>query len=282
MCAEPIVILSDVHLPRRGWRKRFERLRPLWSGSSTVVFNGDTLNLRPEPGRPDDMEVPQYIARTCEAEGVRAVIIAGNSDFGLGPPHHLLLADGKVLVTHGHAIFRELSPWWSKSRQVQAAREAVLEQMPPSKRSTLEAQFESAQRALREVWSAEESHIAAYFGRCLGNVITGWFRPWLIGRLLRAWRIAPKMASEFVQRYLPEGRFVIFGHTHRAGVWSTEGRIVINTGSLVGPGRATIVRIHGGQIVVRRIARRRGRYLPGRVVARFRLTGDGDRPAPPT
>ena len=81
---------------------------------------------------------------------------------------------------------------------------------------------------------------------------------------------APHAAIAATHR--PAARFMLIGHTHRPGVWTTpSGLTVINTGSLSRPFGALAVDLNPTQLTVRRIVARAGNFLPGPVIAEFAL-----------
>jgi len=57
------------------------------------------------------------------------------------------------------------------------------------------------------------------------------------------WRKIPKLAASFLQEHAPLARFGVFGHTHHAGIWNINDRVIINTGSFGFPGRPRAVTI---------------------------------------
>ncbi len=54
---------------------------------------------------------------------------------------------------------------------------------------------------------------------------------------------------------MPAARVLIFGHSHRPGVWQRGGRWVINTGSFALPCRPRAVRIVGDRLTFHKITR---------------------------
>jgi predicted phosphodiesterase len=89
---------------------------------------------------------------------------------------------------------------------------------------------------------------------------------------MRAWRLAPKRASELARRHRPTADFVVCGHTHRPGIWRDDtGITVINTGSFCPPLGGHAVDLHEERIVVRSIDMRAGEFRAGDSLATFPL-----------
>ena len=71
---EPIRILSDLHFGHpASIIERPEQLAPLFREAKTVVFNGDTVELRYLRGRRIGMRNSVLVRETCEAAGARPV-----------------------------------------------------------------------------------------------------------------------------------------------------------------------------------------------------------------
>ncbi|MHC4948927.1 MAG: hypothetical protein ACYTG1_11800, partial [Planctomycetota bacterium] len=74
--------------------------------------------------------------------------------------------------------------------------------------------------------------------------------------------------------------FVLLGHTHHAGIWPLRGRVIINTGSFVFPGRPRAAVLEGNALSVHRIRRYDGLYdLAEQPIVRYRLPVAPDRGA---
>jgi len=269
--AGPVAVISDVHLEwRRRWRRRVDRLRPLWAGAAAVVFNGDTLD-RTTSCRPEKAgEILGHLRRRCAADGAEAIFLTGNSDFDAVPDDFLTLANGAVLVTHGHVILPAMCPWRSSARSLRRAREQALAEMPPERRDTLAGQMAAARAALAR---GQGPPTFRGWDPLLG-VLRVWsfvHRPDRVLSVLRTWRDAPALAAELLRRYCPRGRAIIIGHTHRPGIWEIDQRWVINTGSLRAPWAPLAVRVDGRTITVRRTRRSRAGIYPTKIVADIRI-----------
>lgn len=274
---EPVVVFSDVHLHAGSdWQKALRRLRHLWADAATVIFNGDTMNRDLASDEARRLQIVQALTDMCAADGTDAVFLAGNSDYCLAAPRHAFLAEGRVLVTHGDAIIEEISPWNGRGSQIAAAGAEALARMPPERRCTLEGRLAAATEAI-----ARTRHILPARRQSEGTAsqrtacYLSWLkRPWALATVLSFWRRMPRLAAEFLSRYADQARMIVLGHAHRRGVWTVDGRWVVNTGSLEGFwGRALVVRVEGRRVDVRRVVRRKGCFLPGPTIARYDVSG---------
>ena len=271
--AGPITILSDLHLDWfTNWRHSIDRLGPLWSGCRTVVFNGDTLNWCTAVDEARRQEVLGRLRKSCDRHQARAVFLAGNSDSALTHRKHLAMMGQRVLVTHGDAVFPDLSPWRRIAGMIGKQRQYMLQDMDPSQRDSLEGQLISAHAVMRKLQLSAKANTG-------GRLSTPprerpWWRenPAGLKAILRAWRQGPKLAARFCRRFAPKAQVIVMGHTHRSGVWRIEGKTVVNTGSFGRFGRPAVVSLDRGWVVVRRISREAGGYVPGAVVASFFLS----------
>ena len=121
---EPVRILSDLHLGHKLSRiERVSALRPLISGAATVVFNGDTWQQLAAPFHKRSASMLEELKALCAEEGVEAVFLSGNHDPGWPGKGWVELADGRIVITHGDALFFGGSPW---KREVLTARRRFL------------------------------------------------------------------------------------------------------------------------------------------------------------
>lgn len=270
---EPVVIISDVHITSsNGWKEQIDEIRWLWTVAGTVVFNGDTVGGREASDGTSAEEILTYISEQCAKDGAEAVFLAGNSDYFLDVAKHLLLAEGRILITHGDVIFPQMAPWWDKAHLYQAARDSALRKMPQELRSTLESQLASTREAMAELANGNscENNNGVFSNRIqklqwwLAKPCRGW-------AIIHAWKKTPSMAAKFAAKYVAEAKFIIIGHTHRAGVWRVADKIVVNTGSFAGFGQPVIVHFTNGKLLVQKLVRRRNNFFPDKTIASFSL-----------
>jgi predicted phosphodiesterase len=263
-------ILSDLHLYDAGTRVReLPQLEPLLAGVRTLVINGDSCEMRHGIGvnRAPDM---QRFFRDRVAE---AVFVTGNHDPDISDTHELLLAGGRVWVTHGDVCFGDLTPWSRHQPELQRLVEAELAKDPAADYRQLATRFRVARHAARNVSDRVDRSDPRLRAR-LKWLWDTFFPPRQPLAMLRAWRELPVRAAALAAAVRPEARVAVMGHVHLPGVWHTPpGPIVVNTGSFFAPLGGHLVDLDGDVLHVRRIVRRGGRFYPGRQMAMIPLGG---------
>lgn len=267
---EPVRVFSDLHLGHPGSRiEAAAELRPLIEGARTVVFNGDTREMRAGRYIPAAERMQEDLTGILDELGVAAHYLTGNHDTEITDVHHLDLCGGRVLVTHGDALFPEVSPWSCATRE---GRERLLAEY-----DRLEAELEDESLEAKLLLTREMCKLTPVFNRkskqgAFGNFRTilnaGWppRRAW---HVLRTWLTHHRMAAQFCGRYRPEAKFFVMGHTHLPGVWKVGERVVINTGGFISFGGARLVELEAGEVRVRAVRRAGEVYVPGRTMKRF-------------
>lgn len=149
---EPIRIISDLHLSHPGSSViDAKQLAPLLEGVKTVIFNGDTIEERMKALRDKAASHLETLTRMCAEAGVEMVLVRGNHDPTTPSYGAIDLCAGKVFVTHGDILYRDVSPW---SRNIHFARDALArieQEYPPDYRDHLESALEVSQRVTREM-----------------------------------------------------------------------------------------------------------------------------------
>ncbi|MES2692028.1 MAG: metallophosphoesterase [Verrucomicrobiota bacterium] len=270
--AEFTRILSDIHYGDRATHvEQLAQLRPLLEGVSHLVLNGDTVDTRPGPN-------PAYTA-ACRAEIhdffprhiPRTTYLTGNHDADFSDVHFLDLAAGEVFVTHGDIFFDNIVPWSADARIVERLIAAELSTLPFDPRADLAehlALFRRVALKIPQRHQSERNRLKYLISFLLETV----WPPLRVFRILAAWRNAPSYAAAVTQRHRPRAKFVISGHTHRAGLWQMpSGLTVINTGCYCTPLRATAVDLTPGRLVVREVATGGREFLLGATLAEFPL-----------
>lgn len=231
---EPVRIFSDLHLAHRLSRiARVSLLRPLLAGAGTVVFNGDTWQELACGLRERSNEMLDELRGLCAAEGCEAVFLAGNHDPGWSGPGWLELAGGRIVITHGDALLFDGSPW---KRENLAGRQRVLELWREHPQAGQDAgeRLRLARAIARTLSSPEPPTGRRLWQRGWDAVVP----PQRAFQILHAWWTQGAAGAAFCKRYFPQAEVLIVGHFHRHGCWHRDGRLVINTGSFVSPGRA--------------------------------------------
>lgn len=269
------VILSDTHLGRpHAAVAGVSHLRPLWQGADRLIINGDVAEVHhPQHWSKAACEVLK-LYDMCEEDGVELVLLSGNHDPYLSDIRHLHLAEGAVFVTHGDVLHPAIAPWSPAAGRIRAAHDAALAQLDPPTRATLEARLSAAQHASLAEW--QDLRVEAEQSTIPGMLI----RPWAIAQVLAYWRRIPKLAASFMAEHAPAAQYMLFGHTHRPGIWSIGPRTVINTGGFGWPGTPRAVVVQGESMTVWRLSHHGGVYeFADRPVAHF-LVPPEQRPGP--
>lgn len=266
-------ILSDLHYGHpASYLKKLRALTPLLEGVDHVVFNGDSVERRftkEEPQGDADYTALQALCAEC---GVSPTFLTGNHDPFLTELHHLDLADGAVLITHGDILFPGLSPW---SRDAEILRRAQIEELAlAGNPRTLEPRLIASRRASLAIkdLGPYEHHLASV--RSLGGFLQEIWPLWRPLKILGCWAQTPSRASALATRYRPEARTVVIGHTHRAGVWRTGGRLIVNTGSFLPLSGSLAVDVTEKEIIVRKILHHNGSFTLGREIERRPVHAD--------
>jgi UDP-2,3-diacylglucosamine pyrophosphatase LpxH len=269
---EPIRIISDLHLGYSGsLLTDAAQLRPLLDGAGTVVFNGDTAELRNEPRYPEGRRELAKLQELCAHAGVEAVFVNGNHDPAISSVNHLDLADGAILVTHGDVLFTDLAPWCDEALKIGRAHRQLIEAMDDNLFEDFEARLRLVKDAILSVGLPKLHLHSGPLARFVMFVQELWppTRPFTV---VRCWREAPRRAAALARIFRPRARFILIGHFHLAGIDQLEPRVVVNTGSFAPLLGRLAVDIAGDELIVNRIKRTRGVFSIGEAVARFPIT----------
>ena len=258
---ERTVILSDTHLGRPGSRVRSaDSLRPLWADAKKLIVNGDLAELNDVVHRGDAARHVLRLQGLCDADGVHLCLLSGNHDPLITDRRYLRLGGGEIFITHGDILHSAISPWNTDAHRLKKLHEDALASLDASAQNHFESRLEAAQYASHFKWDelAEKTEPPrSWFQRKLGTAAN-------ITRVLWYWYTLPRLAAEFASRYVPESRFFIFGHIHRAGIWRHDGRIIINTGAYQFPAKPHVVVIEGDRLAVWPVLYRNQTFVFGR------------------
>ena len=240
-------------------------------GVDQLILNGDTFDTRPS-SHPQQTarirtETTAYFANCAST----VIHLTGNHDPDISAHHSLDLAGGHVFVTHGDIIFEDVVPWGRDTDYFTARIQHDLAALNEKSRHQLDSRLAITRAAclgLPQGHQAEPNPLKYALQVAADNL----WPPQRSLRILRAWRETPARAAAIAATHRPDARFMLIGHTHRPGVWTTpSGLTVINTGSLSRPFGALAVDLHATQLTVRRIVARAGHFQPGPVIAEFAL-----------
>jgi hypothetical protein len=231
---EPIRILSDLHLGHKVSRIRHvSALRPLIAGVSTVILNGDTWQEVENPFRDLSEQMLADFISLCADEGVEPVFLPGNHDPGWPGCGWIELAGGRVIVTHGDALMFDSSPW---KREILHSTDKVNElwERHPDASHDPNERLRLARDIARTLCSVEFPHGRHFIQRAWDAAIP----PKRAAKMLEAWFTQGSMGSRFCETYFPKAEALIVGHFHYHGRWLHRGRLIIDSGSFMNPGRA--------------------------------------------
>ncbi|HUF61564.1 MAG TPA: hypothetical protein VMN36_05765 [Verrucomicrobiales bacterium] len=263
---EPVRILSDLHLGHPLSRIReVEDLWPLIAGASTVVFNGDSAEVRMGPQRERALELLGALQSLLERRGVASIFLTGNHDPRYSEHHALLLGKSRLLATHGDFLIPFISPWSRRLDRCRLEMEKLLGGADPARWDRdLEYRLELARDCcdLLEMAAPKEG-----LGRMakLREMLHDVASPKRALTIAEVWLRNPGRAFQAMERMAPETRVMVVGHTHWPGVWRRAERVVINTGGFVGLPRAQMVEFADGLVRVHSVRGKSGRCELGRI-----------------
>ncbi|MBV8214417.1 MAG: hypothetical protein JOZ08_14480, partial [Verrucomicrobia bacterium] len=145
--SDPTIIISDLHLGHRASQIRDpEELVPILKEARSVIFNGDTVEMRTAVDRPVGRHMAAVVARLCHSIGCRATFINGNHDPAVSKIDHLDLMDGRILVTHGDILFLGVAPWSHQALAYRKIHLRALAQLGPDALMSFEKRLLAAKR----------------------------------------------------------------------------------------------------------------------------------------
>jgi predicted phosphodiesterase len=269
---EPIRIVSDIHFGHpASIIEKATQLTPLFRGAKTVIFNGDTVEMRYIRGRSIGMRNSMIIRETCLEAGAQPVFINGNHDPMLSELCHVDLGNGAVLVTHGDLMFHDISPWSHDSGIIAAAHTRELEGL---KEEDALHDFEKRLKASKRAALAIQLHKTGMRRDALSalrTVLRECWPPWRPFQIFHSWAVTPERAEALARTFRPQARFILIGHTHYSGFWERRGLTIINTGSFLPLSRRMTVDLEGRILKVRQIVQEKKMFRAGEVVREFPL-----------
>jgi predicted phosphodiesterase len=264
----PIRIVSDLHLAHpASVVKNIDQRGPVLDGAKTVIFNGDTAELRIREARVTAARYLESVKDFCARHGSEPCFITGNHDPDVSKIHAVNALDGRLVVTHGEVFFREVTPWGRESRKLGEARDEALRELTgdgePGWPDLLEAAKLASIRCQPKVKKLLRTR-----REWIGGVLRETGHPLRAFHVLRAWGSLPGRVSRLMEAHCPDARWVVVGHTHLPGVWRRKGRTVLNTGAYLPWFGRSVVEITEGEIVVRRVVPQGKFFVPERELFR--------------
>lgn len=260
----PVVVLSDLHLGHPAtYLHDPAQLMPLMGPARTAIFNGDTfeqLNIKRRRGAERLM---RRLIELCVDRGIRPFVLSGNHDTLASSAHYLDLFDGRVFLTHGDTLHESVAPWSREAPAVLAERRRLERTLPPWSVAGAELDIDDylaltkKSELVAALYDRETPEGLAAQGYMVGKFA---FKPWRIVLALSYWARVGHWAREFADRYRPNAKLFLFGHSHRPGVWMGRGLTVVNTGSFQPLSRPLVVHMDDRKAVVHRTKFRRHEY----------------------
>jgi predicted phosphodiesterase len=263
----PVLVLSDIHMAHpASYVSHPKQLTPLLDNVQTVIFNGDTCELAHLRRRAHALQLLADAVQLCEQRGVQPYFLTGNHDPIISNLHHLDLFGGRVFITHGDALHRAIAPWSWEAPAILAERRRLLagRREPETLHETLHL---SKQASLAAALYDHTVTKQGLLGRM--ELVSRFIRkPRRILITLMYWANVAHYSHALQERFRPDARLMIIGHTHRPGVWRNRDYLLVNTGSYQPLSHPLAVYLDENHAVVRRVRFRKGEYIPGSVVGR--------------
>ena len=257
-----ILVLSDLHLCKRlSSVGDVLELRPLWQGFDELILNGDTEETYSKRCSQRSIEATRTLIQTAEGDGLQVHLLTGNHDPMISDRHYYSTHDGKILIFHGHAVFQEVTPWTWYGKAIASHRRKLIDKSS----DTFESQLQATQIA---------SDYSASGGKNKNkpSLITLPTRvAWSVLKVLEAWRKFPHMTFRWVSTYAPEAKFVIVGHTHHAGIWNVQDKVIINTGCFGFPSYPCAVVLENSNLMVFRIRKKNNTFCLSQELGSWQL-----------
>ncbi len=265
----PVTIVSDLHVGHPATKiKSAEELAPLFRGAATVIFNGDTVEMLWLINREKALVQLEQLAEVCLAQGARPIFLNGNHDPVVSSASHVDLCGGAVLVTHGDLLFHEIAPWSHEAKVLGPEHTRVLDELTREAHSDFEERLIAVKRTSLALEMHEPKRPDGRFVALATALREGW-PPWRALQIVACWMRTPAEAVRLADRYRPDARFVIVGHTHYAGIWKRGRRVIVNTGSFLPFSGRSAVRLDGQRMEVLGIVRRKDVWDFGRSLGTY-------------
>jgi predicted phosphodiesterase len=250
------LILSDIHFCRKPSKVTSgKQIRALWEGCDTLVLNGDTTETHSIRYSDESKKLTRELVDLAKKDGVTTRLICGNHDPLVSETDYLWFCNNQVLVFHGHVAFPNVAPWSWRAPFVLKARQAYLEESGDGFLEQLIALRKASHDSASGKFSTDRPSTVKML--LLGLPATF--------RIFQGWWKFPSLISNWVEQYAPSANYIITGHTHHAGIWKRNGRVIVNTGCFGFPTHPRAVIIEDSNIAVYRLRISNGVYSLGRV-----------------
>jgi predicted phosphodiesterase len=266
---EPILIFSDLHLGHRASLiTNPEQLALIMKGPGSVVFNGDTAEMRTDEDRAVGRKLAAELARVCHQAGRRAFFVNGNHDPTVSNTNHLDLSSGSVLATHGDILYLGVAPWGRDAHHYLRKHRQILDRLGPDGYADFEKRLLATKRTSIELQMIERP-LTRGCAPELRLLLRNAWPPWRPLKIAKAWLELPRLADDLANAFRPRARFIVVGHTHYPGVWKVGQRVIINTGGFVPYFGALTVLIESGRLEVREVKLSKNKFVLGKLRGNF-------------
>lgn len=270
---EPIRILSDLHLGHTASLARdVAQIEPLFRDVRTVIFNGDTTEMRSEKSRDRAEAIMQAVHEFCHLQDAATYFINGNHDPIISTINHMEIDDGRLLVTHGDVLFHDHEHPYARQNRRRHRRhrmhDRMLADLTPEELANFERILSTRKRVSALIEESDFNIPNGPWGRFSSFMKQTW-PPHRLVHLVTSWRNTPVHAVNLVRVYRPRTRCIVVGHTHYPGIWHRDGYTVINTGSYLPMLGRLAVDFANGHVTVRKVVFRRGQFHLGRVIGQI-------------
>jgi len=246
-----ILVLSDLHLCKKlSTIVKINELRPLWQGFDELILNGDTEETYSRRYASRSQAATRTLIKTAEDDGLRVRLLNGNHDPMISDQHALSLQQDKLLIMHGHVVFPEVAPWTWYAQKIKTHRIELLLESEDSFQAQLEATRKASDRSAQSRATKNRPKLYEIPYRAI----------WCVAKILQTWIRCPSITERWLTTYAPKTKIVVVGHTHRAGIWEINNRIIINTGCFAFPSHPRGVIIENNTVKVFRIRKKNNEY----------------------
>ena len=260
-------VLSDLHLGHSASRLTDPAmLTPLLEGVDRLILAGDIWQERKVgPGRERARELFDELLAMISDAGIELELLRGNRDPDTGKGV-TWMADRKILVTHGDAVYDDATPWSREIGKYRAEVDAIVSKYAPQRHLAAAC----ADRA-REIALAIKVVPLPRLPPPLNFFATALWPPSRPFEMIRVWRRMGDQGLEFLKQSGEGASALICGHFHQAGIWERSGRLMINTGSFMKGSRPWGVDLGDRSLSARKLDLSGGVFIPGEIQGRWKI-----------
>lgn len=220
-------VISDWHLGHERCEVPGEdAMLRVMENADILISAGDLAETRPNEWQERGLAARDRFRTLCRERGVQLIEIAGNHDPDV-EPLLVKLWNGRVVIMHGHALYKEVAPWsWEYLNNKEKCRDCI--------RSFADADTDLVSRLeLSRAMSQLTPPIMrrAIRNRYLRGFLHCFWPPQRPLGIVLCWLTCGLRAEHFARRYFPEAETLILGHFHRGLAARYGKRRIYNTGA---------------------------------------------------